>query len=324
MGGLEGENYYGGVAHNTYSTGTVIGSGEVGALVGRNLATIDNSFWDADTSGITSSSGGVGSGNDVGVLPATTAQLESESYILANAPVSPTWNFDSVWTTNNGTSTPRLIGVPQSVGLGGSTGGNPGTTTGQSPGDLGTGILGGTHFSGGATLPPQLTPSSQNATPTLTFAAASLQTLSDTQQQPFAFTGLGDLSQGQALGGGLAFASGSSGQVVAGDAAQLNGGQMNNVTNPAASGALDAALSLAVHDNLEQALASVGGLSDTYDDNGTDTAGDSSDETETVGVGDVVEIGGGNVKRIPLSSAPRPLRDALDNGILQVLRPAGH
>jgi hypothetical protein len=43
-----------------------------------------------------------------------------------------------------------------------------------------------------------------------------------------------------------------------------------------------------------------------------------------MGDGDVVEIGDGNVKKIPLSAAPRPLRDALDSTTLRGLQPAGH
>ena len=118
VGGLVGEDYYGCVIHNAYSSGTVSGTSEVGALVGRDLGSINNSFWDTTTSGITSSTGGVGSGSDTGVTPATTAQLESQTFILANAPTSPTWDFTNVWTSNGGTTAPQLIGLPQNLPTG--------------------------------------------------------------------------------------------------------------------------------------------------------------------------------------------------------------
>ncbi len=115
VGGLVGENYVAGTILNCYSTGTVTGSSEVGGLVGRNLNIVNNSFWDTSTSGITSPTGGIGSGNTSGVTPATTAQLESQTFILANAPTSPTWDFTNVWTTHGGTITPQLIGLPESL-----------------------------------------------------------------------------------------------------------------------------------------------------------------------------------------------------------------
>jgi filamentous hemagglutinin family protein len=370
VGGLLGENYYGGVVHNAYSTGTVTGNSEVGALVGRNLNTINNSFWDTDSSGITSPTGGVGSGNNSGVTPATTPQLESQTYILANSPVQPTWDFTNIWTTNQGTTTPQLVGLALNVSPsggggntgGGSSGGGSGNTggggsgggsgntggggSGGGSGNTGGGGLGGgggntgggglgggtggspvdgVDNSGSNDLPPQFTPPNQNTTPTLTLSAATVPTVADSQSQPFGFAGSGDFSEDPAQFGGLAFASGGGGQVAAGDTAQLNGGHMDNVSNPHASGVLDTALSFEVHDTLQQALVSVGALADSYDGNSADTTSlATSGDTEMVGDGDVVEIGDGKVKKIPLSSAPQPLRDALGGGVMQGLQPAGH
>ena len=67
VGGLVGENR--GNITNSYATGSVAGSNNVGGLVGYNYSgEITNSYWDAETSGITISYGGIGK---------TTAELQS-------------------------------------------------------------------------------------------------------------------------------------------------------------------------------------------------------------------------------------------------------
>jgi hypothetical protein len=46
---------------NSYSTGSVTGTEEVGGLVGYNVGgTVTNSFWDIETSGQSTSAGGTG------------------------------------------------------------------------------------------------------------------------------------------------------------------------------------------------------------------------------------------------------------------------
>jgi hypothetical protein len=62
-----GINYYGSVS-NSYSTGSVTGSTQVGGLVGYNKGTVNNSLWDIETSGQTTSDGGTGK---------TTAEMKS-------------------------------------------------------------------------------------------------------------------------------------------------------------------------------------------------------------------------------------------------------
>jgi hypothetical protein len=62
-GGLVGYNFYSSTVSNCYSTGSVRGdstSSSVGGLVGTNYATVNNSFWDTQTSGCGTSSGGTG------------------------------------------------------------------------------------------------------------------------------------------------------------------------------------------------------------------------------------------------------------------------
>jgi hypothetical protein len=79
-----------------------------------------------------------------------------------------------------------------------------------------------------------------------------------------------------------------------------------------------------VHDSLQEALVAVGGVYDSFDDSSDGGSALTGGTTDLMGDGDVVEIGDGNVKKIPLSAAPRPLRDALDSTTLRGLQPAGH
>ena len=60
VGGLVGKNDNAGTVSNSYSTGNVTGNTHVGGLMGRNQGTESNSFWDTQTSGQGSSSGGTG------------------------------------------------------------------------------------------------------------------------------------------------------------------------------------------------------------------------------------------------------------------------
>jgi hypothetical protein len=59
VGGLVGDNLHGAVS-KSYSSGGVTGNLSVGGLVGNNTGTIDNSFWDIQTSGQATSAGGIG------------------------------------------------------------------------------------------------------------------------------------------------------------------------------------------------------------------------------------------------------------------------
>jgi hypothetical protein len=57
-GGLIGRNYSG--ITNCYSTGKIVASSNGGGLIGKNGSTADNSFWDTETSEMSSSDGGTG------------------------------------------------------------------------------------------------------------------------------------------------------------------------------------------------------------------------------------------------------------------------
>ena len=97
VGGLAGRNR--GTIINCYSIGSVSGTGSyVGGLVGKNLETVSGSFWDVNTSGWKTSSGGTGK---------TTIQMQDIHTFLDSG-----WDF--VKETANGTCSFWLM--PESEG----------------------------------------------------------------------------------------------------------------------------------------------------------------------------------------------------------------
>ena len=93
VGGLVGANG-GGSISNCYSTGSVSGSSWVGGLVGENVGSVVGSFWDINTSGLTTSAGGTGM---------TTAQMKA---LLTFTSVG--WDFTTIWAICEGASYPKL------------------------------------------------------------------------------------------------------------------------------------------------------------------------------------------------------------------------
>jgi hypothetical protein len=81
VGGLVG-NISSSTVSNSYCTGSVNGTGTVGGLVGYNNATVSNSFWDTETSGQNTSSGGTGK---------TTDEMQTRSTFTG-------WDFESIWS----------------------------------------------------------------------------------------------------------------------------------------------------------------------------------------------------------------------------------
>jgi len=94
VGGLLG-SYYGAVS-NSYSSGSVSGTGSyVGGLVGRDYGgTMSSSFWDLNTSGWPTSSGGT---------PKTTAEMKTQSTFT-----SAGWGFIEVWDIGENQTYPFL------------------------------------------------------------------------------------------------------------------------------------------------------------------------------------------------------------------------
>ena len=83
VGGLVGGNS--GLVNNSYSTGFVNGSSQVGGLVGANSGSgsVENGFWDMETSGQTTSPGGTGK---------TTVEMKTKSTFI-----NASWDFAHVW-----------------------------------------------------------------------------------------------------------------------------------------------------------------------------------------------------------------------------------
>jgi hypothetical protein len=95
VGGLVGYNYYGSIT-GCYSTGLVEGSSYVSGLVGSySYGSITACFWDVNTSGWTTSAGGVGK---------TTAQMKTKSTFTGAG-----WDFVNVWDICEGTNYPRFV-----------------------------------------------------------------------------------------------------------------------------------------------------------------------------------------------------------------------
>ncbi|MFH0736659.1 MAG: choice-of-anchor Q domain-containing protein [bacterium] len=87
VGGLVGLNRSGAVVSNSYSIGLVTGtSTPLGGLVGNNESTVNNSFWDIQTSGQAASSGGTGK---------TTAEMKMQSTFYNAGWDVGTWSIDS-------------------------------------------------------------------------------------------------------------------------------------------------------------------------------------------------------------------------------------
>jgi len=102
IGGLVGYNSPSNTIIRCYATGLVNGVTNTGGLVGvNNGGTVEDSFWDTETSGMTVSDGGTG-------LP--TAQMQTLSTFTAVG-----WDFDTVWYMLAGGSYPYLGALPQTV-----------------------------------------------------------------------------------------------------------------------------------------------------------------------------------------------------------------
>ncbi|NIP24118.1 MAG: hypothetical protein GWN67_07980 [Phycisphaerae bacterium] len=102
-GSVTGDDYVGGLVGDTdgtiincYSTGSIEGDNYVGGLVGSCVyyGNVFASFWDTETSGQTTSNGGIGK---------TTAEMQMMSTFTDAG-----WDFENVWWILEGTGYPRL------------------------------------------------------------------------------------------------------------------------------------------------------------------------------------------------------------------------
>jgi hypothetical protein len=104
IGGLVGNNEDANATiSNCYSTGRVSGDYDIGGLVGDNAGVVEHSFWDKQTSGRTSSSGGTGK---------TTMEMQTKSTFT-----DASWDFvgevingpNDIWDICDGTNYPKLV-----------------------------------------------------------------------------------------------------------------------------------------------------------------------------------------------------------------------
>jgi len=91
VGGLVGFNERGAIITNCYATGNVSSNGSVGGLVGFG-GSVYSSYWDTQTSGLSTSSCGTGK---------TTAEMQMASTFIG-------WAHNPVWTIDEGKDYPRL------------------------------------------------------------------------------------------------------------------------------------------------------------------------------------------------------------------------
>ena len=91
VGGLVGFNELGAIITNCYATGNVSSNRSVGGLVGFG-GSVYSSYWDTQTSALSTSSGGTGK---------TTAEMQMASTFIG-------WAYNPVWTIDEGKDYPRL------------------------------------------------------------------------------------------------------------------------------------------------------------------------------------------------------------------------
>ena len=80
--------------NNCYATGRVSG-GSIGGLIDDNTGNVNTSYWNTQSSGVSTSNGGTG---------LTTAQMKQQASFSG-------WDFANVWTITEGESFPRLRSV---------------------------------------------------------------------------------------------------------------------------------------------------------------------------------------------------------------------
>ncbi len=102
VGGLVGTNHWGGTVSNCYSSGSVTGETIVSGLVGINYGSVENSFWDTQTSTQPESAGGTGKITAEMQNIATFTDTEMEgldepwdiiAVALGVTNTTPTWNI---------------------------------------------------------------------------------------------------------------------------------------------------------------------------------------------------------------------------------------
>ncbi len=119
VGGLVGSNE--GTVSNSYSIGVVLGDSESGGLIGSNwTGTVDNSFWNTESTGMTESAGGTGKTTDemTGIATFTETATEGLDHPWDIAAVAHGDTDDtSTWNIVDGQTYPFFYwGQPVEIG----------------------------------------------------------------------------------------------------------------------------------------------------------------------------------------------------------------
>ena len=103
VGGLVGASD--GTVSGCYATGPATGSTSIGGLVGYNYGagTVNNSYWDMQTSGQTNSAGGMGT---------NTAAMKQQATFVG-------WDFANVWSITENVTYPLFIPATKIIGVSG-------------------------------------------------------------------------------------------------------------------------------------------------------------------------------------------------------------
>jgi filamentous hemagglutinin family protein len=108
-GGLVGINV--GTINNSYADGLMrVNQNQAGGLIGFNFGTVNNSYWNTESSGQTTSAGGVGLDNSQMKM-----QENFTSATTTNGNNNPDWDFTSTWLFANGSSAPLLKALMTNV-----------------------------------------------------------------------------------------------------------------------------------------------------------------------------------------------------------------
>jgi len=116
VGGLVGKNED--TVSDSYSTGLVTGTGNVGGLVGQNNDDdeVDDSFWDTETSGQSTSAGGTGKTTaemmDIDTFTDTDTVGLDEPWDITTVANSSTRNTDYIWNIVDNVTYPFLSWQP--------------------------------------------------------------------------------------------------------------------------------------------------------------------------------------------------------------------
>ena len=101
---------------DSYSTGSVTGSTNVGGLIGRNAGTESNSFWDTETSGQATSDGGTGKTTaemqDIDTFTDTETEGLDEPWDIIAVANPSTRNLSYIWNIVDEETYPFLSWQP--------------------------------------------------------------------------------------------------------------------------------------------------------------------------------------------------------------------